>query len=66
MTQNKIPRERQLKVVKRLTREAFEAEPEDVRKTIIAEAELQKASNATRKAEARKTEPVVSPESYAA
>lgn len=61
-----IKKEDRLNIVKKLTQDAFDMEPEEVRQEIFAQAASLKVENAKRKAQARKAEPDTSPEAYAA
>jgi hypothetical protein len=65
VSEKNIPKHEQLGVVKAFTRAAFEAESEDVRNEIFAQASILKAENAARKAHALKSEVDASPEGYA-
>lgn len=51
--------------MKNLTKAAFDAEPEDVREAIFAQAKALKAENAAQRADAKKSEGHLSPEGYA-
>jgi hypothetical protein len=66
VVEKNIPKREQLGIVKKFTKAAFEAEPEDVRNAIFAEASALKVENNLRKAQAQKAEADISPEGYAA
>lgn len=65
LTENDVPKNKKLSVVKKHTKAAFDAEPKEVREAIFAQANSLKAENAARRAEARKSEAEGSPENYA-
>lgn len=65
LVENVVPKNKKLGVVKKITKAAFDAEPDDIRKAIFAQADALKAENAARRAEAKKSEPHMSPEGYA-
>lgn len=65
LAENVVPKNEKLGVVKKITKAAFDAEPDDVREAIFAQANALKAENAARRADAKKSEPHISPEGYA-
>lgn len=65
LAENEVSKSEKLGIVKKVTRAAFDAESEDVREAIFAQANALKAENAARRADARKSESNPSPEGYA-